>query len=152
MNSDFVEMLSAFSAAGVEYLVVGAHAFGVHAHPRATGDLDLWVHSTPGNADRVLSALRKFGAPLQGVSANDFETPDRVLQLGVAPYRIDLLTSISGVDFEDAWPRRKEVLMEGLVVPVLGREDLIVNKRATGRPQDQADLAALLGKDPVGGP
>jgi hypothetical protein len=143
MNRDFVEMLSAFSATGVEYLVVGAHAFGVHARPRATGDLDLWVRTTPENANRVLAALKEYGAPLHGVEREDFETPNRVLQLGVAPYRIDLLTSITGVSFEDAWPKRKLVPIDGLLVPILGREDLIVNKRATDRPQDRADVAAL---------
>ena len=116
MNRDFVEMLSVFSASGVEYLVVGAHALAVHA------------------------------SPLGGLSQDDFEIPGQVIQLGVVPNRIDLLTSITGVEFEDAWPRRQEVRIESLQVPILGREDLIRNKRATGRPQDRADLA-LLGAD-----
>ena len=143
MNRDFVEMLSALSETGVEFLVVRAHALAVHARPRATGDLDLWVRPTPENAARVLNALTRFGAPLKDISAADLETPNRVLQLGVVPNRIDLLTSITGVAFGDAWPRRKVVTIEGLGVPVLGREDLIENKRATDRPQDRADLALL---------
>jgi predicted nucleotidyltransferase len=143
MNRDFVEMLSAFSASGVEYLVVGAHALAVHARPRATGDLDLWIRPTPDNAQRVMSALRNFGAPLGGVSQRDLEIPEQVLQLGVVPNRIDLLTSITGVHFESAWPRRHEVSIEGVQVPILGREDLIRNKRATGRAQDRADLVLL---------
>ena len=143
MNRDFVEMLSALSETGVEFLVVGAHALAVHARPRATGDLDLWVRPTAENAARVLSALSRFGAPLNDISADDFETPNRVLQLGVVPNRIDLLTSITGVTFGDAWPRRKVVSIEGLAVPVLGRVDLIENKRATDRPQDRADLELL---------
>lgn len=146
MNRDFVEMLSVFSAVGVEYLVVGAHALGVHAQPRATGDLDLWVRPSPENASRVLTALRRFGAPLLDVDESDFQQADRVLQLGVVPCRIDLLTSISGVVFEEAWTRRTEVRLEGLLVPVLGREDLIRNKRATGRPQDLVDLQILTGE------
>jgi hypothetical protein len=144
MNRDFVEMLSALSETGVEFLVVGAHAVAVHARPRATGDLDLWVRSTPENARRVLAALQLFGAPLETISTQDFEMPNRVLQLGVVPNRIDLLTSISGVSFEDAWPRREIVPVEGLAVPVLGRADLIANKRATDRPQDRADLEVLV--------
>jgi hypothetical protein len=143
MNQDFVEMLSAFAEAGVEYLVVGAHALAVHARPRATGDLDLWVRPSPENAARVLTALRGFGAPLADIEPTDFHLPDRVVQLGVVPNRIDLLTGITGVSFEQAWPRRLEVPLAGLVVPILGREDLITNKRATGRSQDRADLEAL---------
>ena len=143
MNQDFVEMLSAFGEAGVEYLVVGAHALAVHARPRATGDLDLWVRPSPENAARVLIALRRFGAPLADIEPTDFQLPDRVVQLGVVPNRIDLLTGITGVSFEQAWPRRLEVPLAGLIVPILGREDLITNKRATGRSQDRADLEAL---------
>lgn len=151
MNSDFVEMLSAFSATGVEYLVVGAHALGVHALPRATGDLDLWVRPTPDNAVRIMEALRRFGAPMSDLTVLDFELPNRVIQLGVVPRRIDLLTSITGVNFDDAWPRRASVSLEGLEVPILGREDLIVNKRATNRPQDRVDVKALEVKDPPAG-
>src|SRR5688572_12841390 len=125
MNQDFVEMLSAFGEAGVEYLVVGAHALAVHARPRATGDLDLWVRPSPENAARVLIALRRFGAPLADIEPTDFQLPDRVVQLGVVPNRIDLLTGITGVSFEQAWPRRLEVPLAGLIVPILGREDLI---------------------------
>ena len=143
MNRDFVEMLSALSETGVEFLVVGAHAVAVHARPRATGDLDLWVRSTPENAARVVSALTRFGAPLHDITRGDFEAPNRVVQLGVVPNRIDLLTSITGVTFEGAWPRRKNVILEGIAVPILGREDLILNKRATARPQDRADLESL---------
>ena len=143
MNQDFVEMLSAFGEAGVEYLVGGAHALAVHARPRATGSLDLWVRPSPENAARVLTALRRFGAPLADIEPTDFQLPDRVVQLGVVPNRIDLLTGITGVSFEQAWPRRLEVPLAGLVVPILGREDLITNKRATGRSQDRADLEAL---------
>ena len=144
MNRDFVEMLSAFSAEGVEYLVVGSHAVGVHAVPRATGDLDLWVRPSPENARRVLEALRKFGAPMADLEPGDFERANHVVQLGVVPYRIDLLTSLSGVDFAEAWPSRHVVLREGMNIPVLGREDLIRNKRATGRTQDLADVEVLL--------
>ncbi len=145
MNRDFVEMLSEFSATGVEYLLVGAHAFAVHARPRATGDLDLWVRPTAENEARILEALRRFGAPMFALEAGAFQRPGEVVQLGVPPHRIDLLTSISGVEFEEAWTRRIEVEVEGVLVPILGREDLIRNKRAADRPQDRADVSVLEG-------
>ena len=100
MNRDFVEMLSALSDAGAEYLLVGAHALAAHGRPRATGDLDLWVRATPQNARRVWSALLEFGAPLDGITVEDLSTPDVVFQIGLPPSRIDLLTSISGVEFD----------------------------------------------------
>ena len=144
MERDFVEMLSALSAAGAEFLVVGAHAVAAHGVPRATGDLDVWVRPTPANADRVLSALGSFGAPLHDLTRDDLSRPDTVFQIGVAPCRIDLLTSISGgIDFEGAWQRRKALEIEGLRLACIGREDLIANKRACGRPQDLADVARL---------
>jgi hypothetical protein len=143
MNRDFVEMLSALSAAGAEYVVVGAHALAAHGLPRATGDLDLWVRPTPENAERVLTALRAFGAPLHDLSVHDLTSSETVFQIGVPPNRIDLLTSITGVSFDEAWPHRQEVPIGALTVPVLGRADLVRNKRALGRPRDLADLAAL---------
>jgi hypothetical protein len=136
-------MLSALSAAGAEYLVVGAHALAVHGRPRATGDLDIWVRASSDNARRVWAALEVFGAPLHELKPEDLTTPDVVFQIGVAPGRIDLLTSITGVEFESAWPHRVEVGVAGLQVPVLGKNDLIRNKRATARPRDLADLAEL---------
>jgi hypothetical protein len=144
MERDFVEMLSALSAADAEFLVVGAHAVAAHGVPRATGDLDLWVRPTPENADRVLLALRTFGAPLQDLTRDDLSRLDTVFQIGVAPCRIDLLTSISGgIDFEGAWQRRETLGIEGLRLACIGRKDLIANKRACGRPQDLADVARL---------
>lgn len=143
MERDFVEMLSALGAAGAEYLVVGAHALAAHGVPRATGDLDIWVRATPGNAVRVLAALREFGAPLFDLTLDDLSRPETVFQIGVVPVRIDLLTSISGVGFEEAWAGRIEVPLEGLTVGVLGREELLRNKRATGRPKDLLDAEAL---------
>jgi hypothetical protein len=102
MERDFVEMLSALNAAGVEYLVVGAHAMAAHGVPRATGDLDIWVRATSENAPRVLDALREFGAPLFDLTLDDLSKPENVFQIGVVPVRIDLLTSITGVGFEEA--------------------------------------------------
>jgi hypothetical protein len=143
MHRDFVEMLAALNAAGAEYLVVGAHAMAVHGLPRATGDLDLWVRPSPENARRVWSALREFRAPTGDLTVEDLVRPEIVFQMGVPPVRIDLLTSIDGVDFEPAWQRRKPAQVDGTAIFVLGREDLRVNKRASGRPKDLADLAWL---------
>jgi hypothetical protein len=146
MNRDFLDMLSALSAAGAEYLVVGAHAVAVHARPRATGDLDIWVRPTPENAERVWSALEAFGAPLDHITPADLTSDDLVFQIGVAPGRIDILTNIGSVGFEDAWRNKVAIDLDGRSIPVIGREELIRTKRETGRPRDLADLAELEGK------
>lgn len=143
MNRDFFDMLSALSGEGVEYLVVGAYALAAHGLPRATGDLDVWVRPTVDNAERVLRALRSFGAPLLDLTRDDLLRPDTVFQIGVAPTRIDLLTGVSGLTFDEAWPSRISVTLEGLPVPVIGFDELLRNKEASGRPQDLADAAWL---------
>jgi hypothetical protein len=143
MNRDFAEMLSALSDAGAEFLIVGAHALAAHGLPRATGDLDIWVRPSLDNARRVLDALRTFRAPLHDLGEDDLARPGTVFQIGVVPNRIDILTEISGVVFEDAWTRRESFVVEGQRLPFLGRADLAANKRAAGRPKDLADLAAL---------
>ncbi|HET6578376.1 MAG TPA: nucleotidyl transferase AbiEii/AbiGii toxin family protein [Gemmatimonadales bacterium] len=146
MNPDFSDILFAFSAEDVEFLVVGAYALAAHGLPRATRDLDLWVGTTGGNPERVRRALIRFGAPVEELSPDDLRRPDLVFQIGVAPQRIDVLTSIDGVEFAAAWPGRLEAQLEGMRVPVLSREHLIQNKRAAGRPQDLADVAWLEGR------
>ena len=143
MNRDFVDMLSALSEAQAEYLVVGAHALAAHGTPRATGDLDLWVRPSEENAKRVWNALIRFGAPLQGLREAELTEEDLVIQIGVPPVRIDLLTSVSGLTFEPVWAARIEVEIDGLTVPVIGRRALIENKRAAGRPKDLADIHEL---------
>lgn len=143
MNRDFVDMLSALCEAQAEYLVVGAHALAAHGTPRATGDLDLWIRPSEENAKRVWAALIRFGAPLEGLREEDFTEPDLVIQIGVPPVRIDLLTSVSGLTFEPVWAERIEVEIDGLTVPVIGRRALIENKRAAGRPKDLADIHEL---------
>jgi hypothetical protein len=143
MNRDFVEMLAALSAAGAEYLVVGAYALAAHGRPRATGDLDIWVRPTRENARRVWAALQAFGAPLGELTQDDLASGDLVFQIGVAPSRIDLLTGVTGLAFDEAWPTRVSLTLEGVEVPVIGREALIRNKRALGRPRDLADVAEL---------
>ncbi len=145
MNPDFTDMLSAFFAEGVEFLVVGAHAVAAYGHPRATGDLDLWVRASPDNAQRVMRALRRFGAPLHDLTPEDLSTPDIVFQVGLPPRRIDILTSISGVDFDAAWRGRTTLRVGGLELPFISRDDLLANKRASGRPKDLADIWALTG-------
>ncbi len=145
MHRDFVEMLSALSDAEAEFLLVGAHAVAAHGHPRATGDLDLWVRANEENARRVLAALTAFGAPLFDLTLADLSAPGIVFQIGIVPCRIDILTGISGVTFEEAWPARIEVTIEGLNLPCIGRRHLVANKRASGRPKDLADVAALEG-------
>jgi hypothetical protein len=143
MNRDFVEMLAALSDAAADFLVVGAHALAAHGIPRATGDLDIWIRPTPDNADRVWAALERFGAPLDELSPDDLSSPDIVFQIGVSPNRIDLLTSITAVTFEEAWRNRIQVRVADQDVPTIGREDFIRNKRAVGRPRDLADVADI---------
>jgi hypothetical protein len=143
VNRDFVEMLSALSAEGVEHLVVGGWALAAHGHPRATKDLDIYVRPTPENAARVMRALQRFGAPLFGLSVTEISSPGAILQIGVPPLRIDITTVIDGVTFEEAWAGRTTARFGSVEAPVLGRADLLRNKRAVGRPQDVADVEVL---------
>lgn len=145
MNDDFVDLLRALSEAEVRFLVVGAYALAIHGHPRATGDLDVWVEPTPENAERVFRGLQKFGAPLSDVTAGDFAGPHLVYQIGLPPRRIDLLTDLTGLTFAEAWPERIRRSMGGVEVDVIGRMAYIRNKKAAGRPQDLADVARLEG-------
>ncbi len=143
MNPDFRDLLAEFNAAGVEYLVVGAHALAAHGHVRATKDLDVWVNPSPGNASKVLDALGSFGAPLQDLVAHDLTQPGLIFQVGLPPVRIDVLTSIDGVEFAEAWAERVETTFAGQPAAVLSRRHLIQNKRTTGRLQDLADIEQL---------
>lgn len=143
LNPDYRDILSAFSAANVEYLVVGAYAVAAHGLPRATGDIDLFVRPTAANAQRVWEALLSFGTPLDRVSIQDFTRDGTIFQIGVVPTRIDVITAIEAVSFEDAWHRRVELELDGLRLPVISLQDLLKNKRAVGRPQDRADVERL---------
>lgn len=145
MSDDFRDLLAALHEAGVRFLVVGAHALAAHGVPRVTGDLDLWVEATHENAAKVVSALAEFGAPVEalGIEAGDFVVPEQVIQIGLPPYRVDLLTSISGVAFPEAWDGRRDGVLFGVPVSFLGRRDFVTNKRATGRPEDLEDIRAL---------
>ncbi len=146
LNPHFADMLSELCAADVEFLLVGAYAVAVHAVARATYDLDLWVRPTPVNAERVLRALDRFGAPLHDLTAEDLSRPGVIFQLGVQPERIDIITAIDGVTFDDAWPARTSVRIGDLDVPVIGREHLLLNKKASGRPKDAVDVLLLEGE------
>jgi hypothetical protein len=137
---EFVELLN---SAGVEYLIVGAHALAYHGHPRLTGDLDLLLRASDSNAEKMMGVLRDFGFGEMAISQQDFLAADRVIQLGMAPNRIDLLTSLTGVDFEQAWQARVTASLDGLQAYILSREHLIANKRALGRKRDLADLECL---------
>lgn len=143
LNRDYSELLSAFSHHQVEYLLVGAYAMAVHGQPRATLDIDLWLRVSAANAARVCAALAEFGAPAEAVELHSFLVPGTVVQIGVAPRRIDLLTRIDGVEFDAASARAAIAEIGGLTIPVIGLADLIANKRATGRPQDRIDAEQL---------
>jgi hypothetical protein len=143
MNPDFVDLLRAFAEREVRYLVVGAYALAHHGRPRATGDLDVWVDPTPSNASRLMSALVAFGAPLGEVTEADFASPGVVFQMGVPPGRIDILTELTGLTFEDAWPGREAGRFGELTVDFLGLDAFIRNKRATGRTRDLGDIEGL---------
>lgn len=145
VNRDFRDLLAAFVAHDVRFLIVGAYAVTFHTRPRFTKDLDVWVDPTASNAARVERALVDFGAPLaaHGVVAADFERPGVVYQMGVAPNRIDILTAVDGLQFADCWERRSISSYGDIAVAYLGKPDLIVNKRTVGRPQDLEDVKAL---------
>ena len=143
LNPDYRDILSIFNEEKVDYLVVGAYALAAHGLPRATGDIDLWVRRDSTNATRVWRALAKFGAPLSDLTEEDFKNPGFVFQIGVSPSRIDILTSIDGVEFSDGWRDRLEIEIEELPVRIIGRAHLIANKKAVARPQDLADVARL---------
>ena len=143
LNSDFRDILSAFCEEKVEFMLVGAYAVAAHGLPRATGDIDLWIRCSDENAPRVWRALNKFGAPLSSLAENDLAKPGMVIQIGVAPRRIDILTEITGVTFDEAQAGQLLISLEGLTIPVIGRSHLIQNKNAVGRPQDKADVARL---------
>ena len=152
-HEDFVDLVDELAREGCDFVIVGAHALAAHGIARATGDLDVLVRADPSNAARVVRALTAFGASLaaHGVSASDFATPGNVYQLGLPPRRIDLLTSISGVSFDDALVDHVEAHLGHVRVRCIGRAALIRNKLAAGRPKDLVDAAALaqLPRPPV---
>ena len=143
LSSDLCEFIRLLAKEGVEYLIVGAWAVAFHGRPRYTGDLDLFVRRDAANADRLTRVLEQFGFGSVGLSREDFLKEDFVVQLGVEPNRLDLLTGISGVTFEEAWRTRVAGTLHGLPVWFINRDLLIQNKRASGRDQDLADIRLL---------
>jgi hypothetical protein len=146
MSPDFRDLLSEFNAHNVEFLVVGAYALAAHGLVRATKDLDVWVRPELANARRTLAALKAFGAPLHDLGVDDLSQPGLIFQIGVEPIRIDIITRIDGVDFDEAWPERVEATFADQRVNVLARRHLIQNKKAAGRDQDLLDVKWLEGK------
>ena len=146
LNPDYKDMLSALSEEKAEFLIVGAYALAVYGLPRATGDIDLFVGTDPENSKKVYQALKRFGAPLADIQPETFTQAGVIYQIGVVPSRIELLTSITGVSFQEAWNHRQSKHLEGLNLSVLSLDDLILNKSATGRPKDKVDLEWLKEK------
>ena len=142
-NPDFRDLFSELSAAGAEFLVVGAHAVMYYAAPRYTKDLDLWVRPSRPNAERVLAALGAFGAPLADLTVEDLAVPGTIFQIGMEPNRVDFLTHLEAVDFAEAWGRKVTTTYDGVPIHVLSLDDLLANKRAVDRPQDRADVERL---------
>jgi hypothetical protein len=146
LHKDLREFIGLLNSHGVEAVIVGGYALAFHGYPRYTGDIDILVRATAENAARLESAIAAFGFASLGLGANDFLDPGRVIQLGFPPHRIDLLTSITGVGFEEAWAEREPADLDGLPVFFIGRAEFLKNKRATGRAQDLADLERLGGQ------
>jgi Nucleotidyl transferase of unknown function (DUF2204) len=141
---DFKELIRIFNKNGVEYLLIGGYAFGVHAQPRATKDLDLFIRSNVPNSEAVFRALCEFGAPLDGMTTQDFRDGESGLEFGKEPQRVDILQKISGVTFEEAWEKRVSATIEGdTPISVISREHLVQNKRAAGRPRDLLDVKEI---------
>lgn len=142
---DFEEFFASLNAHRVQYLIVGGYALALHAHPRYTGDMDVFVAANETNARDIEKALMDFGFNSPELSWKDFATQEKVVQLGYPPFRIDIITAIDGVSFEAAWARRVESRYGDQAVFFISKQDLIANKRASGRKQDLSDLDALLG-------
>jgi hypothetical protein len=143
ISSDYKDLLKSLNAAGVRYLVVGGYAVMIYTEPSYTEDLDIWIDPTLQNAQALFTALSEFGAPLKGISPPDFTEPEVFYQMGVEPVRVDVLTSLPGLDFVDAWDRKEAVDFDGEQAFVLGREDLILSKKLTGRPRDRKHARSL---------
>ncbi len=143
LNSDYRDMITCLQSEGVEFMLVGGYAVGLHGWPRTTFDIDFWVLANSANASAILRALRKFGAPLMDLTEEDFQKPGIVFQIGTAPQRIDILSDVSGIRYEDAVQRAVAMQVDGLTIKVISLDDLIANKRATGRPKDLVDAMTL---------
>lgn len=142
-SQDFREFIELLIKNKAEYLIVGGYAVGIHGHPRYTGDLDIWLNPDPQNAERILKSVNEFGFSSYKLTRDDFTKPGNVIQLGYPPLRIDLLTEIDGVSFKECFVNRKEVTIEALKVNFIGYNDLLKNKKESGRPRDMDDIDNL---------
>lgn len=143
LNRDFTDILSAFIEEKVEFLVVGGYAMAFHGFVRATGDIDLWIRCSEKKSQRVWRALQRFGAPLSDLNIEDLQTLGMVFQIGLVPSRIDIITQIDGVEFDESWKDRKSVEIQDLQIPIIGKSQLLTNKKSTGRSKDQNDALWL---------
>ncbi len=143
LNEDYRDMLQILLGDEVRFLVVGAYAMGAYGYPRATGDIDIWVDTSPKNSKKVYASLAKFGAPLTNISEQTFTEEGIIFQIGIAPRRIDIITHIDGVRFEDAYESKEVIEVEGLHIPFISKDNLIKNKRSTGREKDKLDADYL---------
>ncbi len=143
LNEDYKDMLQSLLGNEVKFLIIGAYALAAYGYPRATGDFDIWVEASPENSKKILSSLISFGSPTSELTEITFAQKGIVFQIGVAPRRIDLITHIDGVDFNNAYPSRTIIVMEGLNLPFISKENLIKNKKATGRDKDLVDVKHL---------
>lgn len=143
LNEDYKEILQILLSNKVKFLVVGAYAMGAYGYPRATGDFDIWIESSSENSRKTYKSISEFGAPLSGVTEKTFEEKGIILQIGVAPRRIDIITRIDGVTFKEAYKTKEIIEIEGLRIPFLSKENLIKNKQSTGREKDKLDANYL---------
>ncbi len=150
LNEDYNDMLRCLAAENVKFMLVGAFALAVHGYPRATMDMDVWVMPSPENAEAVIRALGRFGAPLHSISNADLQRDDTLFQIGVAPRRIDIITGATGLVFEETYARSESVDVDGLTIRVPSVDDLIINKTASGRLKDLADVEVLKQRRPKG--
>lgn len=143
LSPDFKDFLNLLVEHEVRFLIAGGYAMAAHGHPRYTKDIDIWLDRSPDNAEKVMKVIRAFGFASLDLASEDFTRGDSIIQLGREPNRIDLLTSLSGLGFDSSYQKRLDVVVSGIDLPFLGREDLILNKKSVGRPQDQVDAAVL---------
>ncbi|QQS48691.1 MAG: nucleotidyltransferase [Acidobacteriota bacterium] len=143
LNQDYKDMLSSLKEEKVEFIVVGAFALAGHGFPRATGDIDIWVRNTGENAEKIIRSLARFGAPISDLSIADLTTSDLVIQIGVEPCRIDIITGVNGLEFDEAWKNRLRINVDNIDFDILSKQDLLKNKLAAGREKDLGDIAWL---------
>ena len=145
MNADYIDMLKCLNEAGVDYILVGGWAVNMYGYIRATVDLDVWILADADNAKKVYSAVAEFGAPVSEMKPEEFAEYGMIFQIGVAPCRVDIISKISGVRYADAVTRAVQKTIDGIPVRIISLDDLIANKKASGRAKDLADVEALEG-------